>query len=317
MRRLAVLLLLAACTHPSRPAPTPTLTLTYDVTQDGATHQQVIDLDRPYRARVRTGAVGTITTERGVYTLTTRGPQLAQETYPARPGADSYLDVALPVLASQGLVRRDGTGTVLGTPCTWWLSQSPLESVPVRPATPDEHTRSCVDPDGLVLSSTETLGGKAAITRVLVKRERTPALTDQVLFGGAAPSGGAGVLKVKVLDVPPSPPLAVTAQPPGAGWTFASGAVFATLGAGGAAESNGDRTVYVRNGRLAVLEEYQRLDAPTAPPTEGEELPDGGRLTAGYDGLTLTRYTRSGVLVRLIGHLTRAEIVAWDQALSR
>jgi len=307
------------------------LSVTTEVTDNGGgiavTHREVVEVDRPYRARLRTydakGAQtgGFVWTEAGVFTLKAEGPQRSQDVPPSRPGPDSYLDVALPVAEAEHLVRRDGTGSVLGRPCTWWLSRVSLDSVPLELPRGGDEVRSCVGDDGLVLSSTWTIGGRpAAVVRRVVAIGSAPALTDQVLFGGDAPTGGLGLVRVKALDVPAEPPLALHAVAPGPGWAFSRGGLTATLAQpNGEAVSNGDRAVYVRDGRLAWLAEDQDLTGPPSPPSEGERVALGslgeGRLTPGYGGLVLRFLQPKGVVVSLSGHLTRAELLAWARSL--
>jgi hypothetical protein len=321
----ATVLAVSACqgsSPPAPPAPT-TLTVTEEVVDaDGASHREVTDVDLPYRARLRVYSGSQVTggfvwTETALFTLKDTGPQRTQDVLPGRPGPVSNLDVALPVALAQGLVRRQGTDTVLGRPCTWWLSRLPLSAgPPALPAGGDE-ARSCVDETGLVLSSTERSSGRLLATRTVVSISRTASLTDRELFGGTPPSGGTGLVMVQALTSPAAPPLAVIAQPP-AGWAYSRAAVAATLAdVGGEVRLSSDRAVYVRDGRLAVLDETQdRLGPPVLD--RGSVVQVGGRsarLTAGFDGLTLRFLAGDGVLVTLTGALTRDEIVAWGASL--
>jgi hypothetical protein len=310
------------------PAPRRTsLSFTTEVRQSGAaTHREVVEVDRPYRARLRVlapdGQVtgGFVWTESGLFTVKAEGVQRSQDVAPGRPGPDSYLDVALPVAEAQGLVRRDGTGSVLGRDCTWWLSKLPLDSVPLELPSGGEQVRSCVDEQGLVLSARWSSGGRMTVEREVVAIGSAPALTDEVLFGGTPPTGGLGLVRVRELDAPADPPLAVKAEPP-AGWVFSRAAVTATLGRpDGPPVADSDRAAYVRDGRLAVLSEDQDLTGPPAPPSTGEVVDLGalgqGRLSAGFDGLSLRFLQPKGVVVSLSGHLTRAELLAWAEALA-
>ena len=308
------------------------LSVTVQVTELGSgvpvVHREFVEVDRPYRARLRildadgtTTRGGFVWTESGLFTLTSGGVQRSQDIAPSRPGPDSYLDVALPVAEQQHLVRRAGTAVVLGRPCTWWLSRLALDSVPLELPRDGDEVRSCVGADGLVLSEQWTIAGHRAVEREVVAVGTSPALTDQVLFGGPPPSGGLGLTVVRALTGPATPPLAVRAVAPGAGWTFDRAAVSATLDRpGGEATSNSDRAVYVRAGGLAWLDEEQDLSGPPGPLSRGERVALGalgeGRLTAGYDGLALRFLQPDGVVVTLSGHLTRADLLAWAAALA-
>ena len=327
---VAAAVALVVLLHHETPAPRRTgLTVTTEVTETstGATRREVVDVDRPYRARLRTFAAdgtptgGFIWTESGLFTITASGVQRSQDVAPGRPGPDSYVDVALPVAESQGLVRRDGTGSVVGRACTWWLSRLALDSVPLELPSGGDRVRSCVDAEGLVLSARWTVGGRLAVVRQVTAVGPGPALTDKELFGGPAPTGGLGLTKVRQLDTPPVPPLALTAAPPGEGWSFSRGAVTATLGRpDGPAVADSDRTTYVQDDRLAVLDESQDLVSPPEALSTGEPVALGelgqGRLSAGYDGLSLRFLRPNGVVVTLTGALTRAQLLAWARSLA-
>jgi hypothetical protein len=306
------------------------LSVTTEVTELGSgtpvTHREVVEVDRPYRARLRvfapdgSAAGGFVWTETGLFTLKAEGVQRSQDVAPGRPGPDSYLDVALPEAESQGLVRRDGTGSVLGRSCTWWLSRLPLDSVPLELPAGGEQVRSCVSAEGLVLSARWTSGGRVTVEREVVAVGSGPALTDQVLFGGAAPTGGLRLTQVRALDAPADPPLALRAVAPD-GWAFDRAVVTATVGRpDGPAVADSDRAVYVRDGRVAVLDEAQDLTGPPSPLVAGEQVDLGslgpGRLAVGFDGVSLRFLQPDGVVVTLSGHLTRAEALAWARALA-
>jgi hypothetical protein len=315
-----------------RPAPRRTsLSVVTLVTELGSgtpvTHREVVEVYRPYRARLRitapdgTAAGGFVWTESGLFTIKAEGVQRSQDVAPGRPGPDSYLDVALPIAEEQHLVRRDGTGSALGRPCTWWLSRLPLDSVPLGLPSGGDEARSCVTEDGLVLSARWSSGGRAAVEREVVSIGRGPALTDAELFGGPAPTGGLGLTKVRLLDAPADPPLALPAEPPGAAWAFDRAAVTATVSRpDGPAVADSDRAVYLFAHRLAVLDEALVLSGPPSPPSSGQVVDLGplgeGRLSAGYDGLALRFLQPDGVVVTLSGHLSRSELLAWARALA-
>ena len=328
---IAAAVALVLLLHDDSAAPRRTsLTVTTEVTERGSgtpvTHREVVEVDRPYRARLRVLApdgstsLGFVWTESGLFTLKAEGVQRSQDVAPGRPGPDSYLDVALPEAERQGLVRRDGTGSVLGRECTWWLSRLPLDSVPLELPKGGEEVRSCVADDGLVLSARWTSGGRVTVEREVVALGTGPALTDEVLFGGPAPTGGLGLTRVRALDAPADPPLALRAVPP-TGWSFDRAVITATVGrVGGPAVADSARAVFELDGRVAVLDETQDLTGPPSPPSTGERVDLGvlgqGRLTVGFDGVSLRFLQPQGVVVTLSGHLTRAELLAWARALT-
>jgi hypothetical protein len=302
-----------------------TLRVEYRVVEPGGlAHTETLEVDRPYRARTQVFAGdrptgGFVWTESAVFTIKAAEVQRSQDVPPSQPGPDSGLDVALPLALQQGLVRLEGPASYAGRTCTWWLSRHPLESGAFELPTDADRVRTCVTGDGLVLAQLWRIAGKDVVSREAVSVEQARSLTDEELFGGEAPGGGLGLLRVRALDEPADPPLAMIAKAP-AGFAFDRGAVTAQLdGPDGQASAVSDVAVYLRGGRLAVLQETQPQGRPAQLPDRGESVDLGalgtGRLEPWYGGLRLSWVMPRSVLVTLAGPLTRDEVLRWARSL--
>jgi hypothetical protein len=184
-----VLLLAGACSGQGAPAPS-SHRVVYRVVDDaGATSTTTVDVAPPYRARTVTRSAGGTTTgfawdARGLYTITDSGAVQTSEVAPGAPGPYSGLAVSLPLAEQQHLVTRAGASTVLGHACTTWVSREPLDGAPFAPATRTDHTSTCVDAAGVLLSDDWYVGGRSVRTRTATFVGDGPSLVGDGLFGG-------------------------------------------------------------------------------------------------------------------------------------
>ena len=306
-RLLPLLLLLAACQ--SHEAVHHSLQVTYELS-DGTT--QVVQIDRPYRARE--GSLGW--SEDGTYL----GAQQSAALPPGFPGPYSRLDVALPEALAQGLVRDLGTTrTVAGRSCHEWESRQPLDGAPFAPATRTDRTVSCVDGSGLLLADTWTSGGRVLRTRTATSVGDGPSLLGNGLYGGSAPTplptGSAvvtpatpekllGLLQVPVPAVP-------------AGLHLDRSVAVVEL-SNGAASREGAVLTYVSGDRMLVLRLSRALVTGDQPTVHGAEVrvgPMRGRLLPVLAGLQLHLDGPRGLQVTVTTDLPREQLLSWAGGL--
>lgn len=329
---MAALLLGTACDGAAT-GPDGSTHLTWRVEEAGTGRvtTTVIEIDRPYRARLRTfegdGATGrlldgTIWTEDGVHVITPDGTvQTAQRTAPGPPGIDLRLDVVVPFAVEQGLAVVDGTDELAGRPCTVVLTAAPLDAATPAPVTADEEVRSCVDEAGRLLADTWTIDGEVIRQRTAVGIEDGPPLTDDLLFGDGpvpAPTDLAGT-RVLALEGPFDVPLALPIP-----------AELLGLPLDRVAEVRDEprtgevvrpvrlvqRATYTDGERLLVLDQIRVVTGPALPaPPAGltVEVPPlvGARLAPDLAGLVLIG-SLGDVRVELRGALTAADVPALD-----
>jgi hypothetical protein len=127
----------------------------------GARTTEVVEVDTPLRSRRITGDAGSATTENGVYDRSAGRWRQVAVTAPGEVGQDLRLRASLAWASTRRLASTDGTGTVAGRRCTWWLTREPLDLAVIAPATSSDRTRSCVDDEkGLLLADTWRAGGR-------------------------------------------------------------------------------------------------------------------------------------------------------------
>lgn len=330
---IAVIMLTTSCSggaEPPRPA-VPGFHVEYDVSGAGETHV-VVDVARPYRARTLTYAAGhptggTAWTEHGVYTIDSAGSAAqVSVAWPAPPGPDSHLDLALPVALREGLVQRGGSGTVLGLSCTEWLSLRPLDGADLSPPTPRERTTSCVSATGIVLRDAWTRDGHVLQARQAAHVGPAPALDDRALFG-TTPSPLPSELStyqvtaadhdrlVRLLPVPALP------APPGLPLDR-SVAVLEVDRSSGAERVLREGAVFTWwDGHHLVEARFRRdLVEPPTQPTGGARVALGrlgaGRLTPVLSGLQVQVLGPRGLLLTVTGDLPEAQLLAWLRSLS-
>ena len=190
----AVLLLLAAAgagtaalvLRDDEAAAGPAYGITYAVEDlsSGKRTEETVEVDPPLRSRRVMGTVGSATTEQGVYDLADGTWRQVAAVPPAEVGQDLRLTAALEWAAAQGLAVADGTGTVAGRRCTWWLTRDPLDVGAFAPATETDRARSCVDDEGRLLADLWRSGGRELRRRTATQ---VRALRSVDVFGGLTP----------------------------------------------------------------------------------------------------------------------------------
>lgn len=306
----------------------------YDVTDGGGSRsREVTDVVRPYRARTLRYADaaslgGAVWTEQGLYTVSSSGAvQQASVAWPAPPGPDSHLDIALPVALRQGLVRRGaGVDTVLGRPCWLWLSMRPLDGADFALPSSNEQTTSCVSAEGLILRDDWRKGGTALRARVAVVVGGAPPLSEAELLGAAptplpnelssysvTPSTQAELARLIPVPEPPAP---AGLQPDKA---------VAVLdidrsGRAPAVEREGAVLSWAGGGHLVAAKYSRNLLGPTSPPLGGAPVSLGrlgtGRLTPVLTGLRVDVLSPGGLLLTVRSDLPEAQLLSWMRALA-
>jgi hypothetical protein len=289
-------------------------------------------VDRPYRARTVRYAEGhsvggVAWSERGVYEVRIDGStQQVSPAWPAFPGPDAHLDVALPVALRQHLVRRGGTSSVLGRPCTEWISAQPLDGPSFSLPTPEHHTTSCVSADGLILKDRWLRNGKLLRERVATALRPAVRLTDRELFAPAptpvplaltaysvTPSTEAELTRLIPVPDPPAPPGMHSDQ---------AVAVLDVDRSGQAPQITREGAVltWVGGGHLVEAKYGRDLLRPTPAPTGGEAVTLGalgtGRLTPLLTGLQVAVLGPKGLLLTVTSDLPESQLLAWMRSLA-
>lgn len=331
----AVVALLPGCSEESpEPDPgTPSTQVVYrvdDTSQDVTrVTTQVVQRGGHYRARLRTlegpppgtkDLGGVAWDGRRQYLLRPDGTaESVQDTAPGFTGADSNLDVSLASAAAHGLVRRVGSETVAGTPCTTWLSREPLDTSTWSLPTRADTTTTCVSADGRMLRDAWTLGGRLVRTRTAVSLGDGPSLDGDRLLGDRSPGplpstppleqvkDAAADVLVKALGIPlPTPP-------PG----FVLDRTAAVLQADqvSSAAVEGGVLTFVSGDRLVVLRLERGLSRPLTVPTTGVlvRLRDGraARIDPGLLGLRAGFAGGHGLIASVTADLPEADLLAW------
>lgn len=187
---------IVGCTSKTHPSEVPGERITYrleDTTvSPAAVTTSVVEYARPYLARTTTYEGpdsasplqgGFIWTADALYTVTPDGAiQQTQLVPPSVAAPATRFDVALPIAETQHLVARLGTSVVLGRGCTLWSSKEPLDGLEISAPTKVDHTTSCVDAQGVLLSERWVLGSKLVRTRTATAVESTIGLTARTVF---------------------------------------------------------------------------------------------------------------------------------------
>jgi hypothetical protein len=341
---VAALLLLPALTscggahrgsHPTRPGPgLASQRFVYSVEEAsggeaGTRTTAEIDVADPYVARIVTRSPsamlgGTAWGASGLLVLSPDGSaHQAQQSPPGFTGGDSRLDVALPLAASLGWVRRGAVTSVNGRACTTWVSGPPLDSGSIEPASGREHTTSCVDGTGRIVSDSWSRDGRVVRTRRLVSSGPGPRLSADGLDPGRTPSplpSGAATELVRPVDAAKLASLmgvALPVPPPGA--QLDRSTATAVVGADGSAHEEGAVFSYVGESRLTVISFTRHLVGAARPLTRGRPV----RLAAAtgvvvpvVEGLECDLVTRAGLAVKVQTDLPLPTLTAWLEQLT-
>lgn len=329
----------AACTSSSNVQPAQARTgfhIEYDVTDDRGVHsREVTDVERPYRARTvrysdaerKHSVGGAAWTESGLYTIRPDG-SVAQvsPTWPAPPGPDAHLDVALPVALRLHLVTKAGTGSVLGKACTVWQSLRPLDGADLALPTEAEHTTSCVSADGLILRDNWQSRGARLRARVAVAISGAPQLSDAELLGGA-PTPLPAELSSYAITVSTEAELTrlIPVPQPVAPVGLLSDRAVAVLDVDRSTDSQrvtreGAVLTWVGGGRLVTAQYARGLLTQIPAPTDGAPVDLGplgtGRLTPVLTGLKVDVMGPRGLLLTVRSDLPESQLLAWMRSLS-
>ena len=339
---LVTVALLPACTdakprrttHPSSAAAgLVSQRFVYSVEEDhgesGGRGTLVIDVADPYVARVVTQtasgtATGSAWGAAGLVVIAADGSaRQVQQAPPGFTGGDSRLDVALPLAASLGWVRKGSASSVAGRACTTWLSGPPLDSGTIGPPTPDEQTSSCVDDAGRIVSDTWTRNGRTLRVRRLTSTGPGPLLSADGLDAGhrasPLPSGAATQLvrAVPAAKLAPLMGVALPAAPPGQ--RLDRSTALETVGSDGAAQQEGASFTYVGDNTLTVVTFTRYLVGAARAPTRGQpvRLARGtGRVAPVVEGLEADLVTRTGIEVKVQTDLPLTVFTQWLQQLT-
>jgi hypothetical protein len=323
---LVLVVLLAGCTS-HRTQQSQTLRLTYDVVDAQGQHTtQVIDLQRPYRARTTTfsgkqSLGGFLWDETGTYTVSPDGA-IAQTAAigPGFPGPASDLALALPVAERQHLVRRKGVTSSGGRPCTIWQSFAPLDGAPFSPPNL-EATESCVDAKGVILSEHWVSDTGPIRTRTLLSTGNGPSDLYDGKHPQPPPSGNAATVAKpstaaelsRLLGIPvPAGPVGLTAD-------RAAAVLDIDSARRGVSREAGVMT-WVGGGHLAVLRIERDLVAGGGRSVRGEAIQLGTLGTAHLEpvlaGLRVQAGGPRGLRVIATADLPEAQLLGWLRSLS-
>jgi hypothetical protein len=333
----AVASLLPGCSASSPDArPTPSTRVVYRVddtsTDTARVTTQVIEDGGAYRGRFRTlegpppggnDLGGAAWDGERQYLLRPDGTASSvSDIAPGFTGADSNLDVALAAGETHGLVRRTGTDTVAGTPCTTWVSREPLDTSTWSLPTRADTTTSCVSADGRLLRDAWTLAGRLVRTRTAVSVGEGPSLDGTRLLGGGSPGPLpttapleqvrrlAPDVLVKALGIP------LPAAPEGFVLDRAAAVLQADATTPAAVE--GGVLTFRSGDRLVVLRLERGLVRRLPVPQRGVRVRAGARdawLSPGLLGLRLAFGGGNGLVADVTADLTEQELLAWAGAV--
>lgn len=283
--------------------------LTYTV-EDVTAHTrstEVVEVDGPLRSRRLTGRTGSATTERGVFDRRDGRWRQVAVTPPGEVGHDLRLTAALAWAADRGLAARDGTGTVAGRDCTWWLTKEPLDTSTVAAATSADRTRSCVDDQGRLLAD-EWRGGDRDLRRRTATRLRS---VDLDVFDGTKPEPLPATLVLTVVETLPKPvdDLVVLTAPKGL--QLLAAARFGELAPGTTdVQRQGVRAVYADDTDVLVVDQIRGLVDSVGRPVGVPGLGTGGIQATG-GGLVLTIPLAPDQHLRVRTSLSFDALLAW------
>lgn len=283
---LGTLLLLQDDGNPGPPTPDKGYRITYELEDlvAGARTVEVVEVDRPLSSRRLSDRGGSATSVTGVYDRSSSVWRQVAVVPPGETGHDLRLARALSWSESQGLAHRDGTGTVAGRGCTWWLSKEPLDIAAVSPATEQDRARSCVDDAGLLLADTWRAGGTDLRRRTASRFE---ALEELDVLDGTVPEELPPALRLTVVETldEPTADLAVLAPP--AGLPLHTAARFVDLEPGTTDVARRSiRAVYADDSELLVVDqvrgsvEARGVSVPAGPLGTASVQATGGGLVA-------------------------------------
>lgn len=298
---------------------------------------QVLELSAPYTARLVTrdgpppgGASlgGSAWDGRRTYLIDPAGVVRAvQDVVPGFAGPDAHLDVALPVAQRLGLVVSGGARrTIAGTACATWRSREPLDSAAFAPPTHSDHTVTCVDAHGRVLSERWTLHGRLVRVRTAVEIGPAPSLSAARLFGRQtpqpAPTDASG------LAVKPEPvgkltaALGIGVPTPPAGFTLDRSMALIDV-----ERSTGNPQVldegaafsYLDGRHLIALVVKHGLQRRMTAADDGVDVQLGsegvGRLLPVLSGLRVQFMSPRGLLVTVTGDVPETDLLTWVRNL--
>jgi hypothetical protein len=297
---------------------------------------QVLDIDRPYVARLVTrdgrppGGTpmgGTIWDRDHQYLVDATGRvQVLADTVPSFPGPDAHLDVALAVAERLGLVERAGASAVAGIACTQWKSRGPLDTGAFERATKDDSTLTCVDDHGRVLSEHWRLHGQLVRVRIAVTVTTGPALDGARLFDGKTPQPLVTPISATQVQEEPADKLTtalgIPPLPAPPGFTLdRSVALIDVDSSSGTREvvNEGAGFAWVNGDQLVTLVIKRGLRAPLPAPHGGAPVALGsngtGRLSPVLSGLRIQFRTPAGLLVTATSDAPEAVLRTWLSSL--
>jgi hypothetical protein len=340
-----LVIVLASCTgttpHPptaptgSRSAPTGLASQEFVYTveenhgEGGTRSTVVIDVADPYVARVTTrtsqgSTGGSAWGASGLLVLAADGT--ARQVQPAPPGftgGDSRLDVALPLAASLGWVRKGSATTKAGRACTMWRSGPPLDSGSIEPATPAESTDTCVDASGRIVYDSWVRRGQILRVRRLTSARPGPRLSpDGIDPGGTAsplPSAAATQLVRSVAATKLAPLMGVALPAAPAGEQLDRSTALAVTTPDGSAQREGASFTYVGTGSLTVVTFTRYLVGTARAPTRGQIVRltgATGRVVPVLEGLEADLVTSRGLAVKVQTELALPQLTAWLEQLT-
>lgn len=333
---LVLLMVMAGCT--SKPATQSrgsgeriTYRLEDESVTPAAVTTSVVETSRPYLARtslydgpdVSSPLLnGLIWTQDGLYNV---GPDGAiQQTQQVPPGAAppaTRLDVALPIAEAQRLVRKVGTSSVIGRDCTLWSSKEPLDGLEIEAPTEVDHTTSCVDSQGHLLSEEWVLGSKLARKRTATSIQITQGLTAETIFDRTPTPVPAGVSEDAVVVAPlDAQGFGISLGAP-LGYTL-DRAVKIARSIGGdptpVIARIGEVDAFRSGAELIVLRRTKDLVGSAIPSARGAAVTLGalghGRLDPIATGCRVTVLTKGGVLVVATSTAGPEPLLTWLRA---
>ena len=288
----------------------------YDVVDrtTGRTVTEVHEVDRPLRSRWLTGDSGSATTETGVYDRADGAWRQLAAAPPGEVGQDLRLTAALDWAGAQGLAEQDGTATIAGRRCTWWLTREPLDLAAFAAATDEDRARTCVDGSGLLLAEEWRAGG-----RDLRRRTATDVrpLGNVDVFDGATPQPLAPGLVLTAVRPEPAPvsDLVTLTSPPGLTWL--TGARSSDLEPGTTEVLRRSvRAVYAAAGEVVVVDQVRGPVETRGTAVRLGQL-GAGQVQATGGGLVVTVPLGAEQTLRVRSSLPYDVLVGWLSGLSR
>ncbi len=324
LRLVAAALLLAGAAagtavllrDPSSPASAVRIAYTVEDLATGARTTEVLEIDRPRVSRRLLDDGGSMTTQDGVYDRAADGQwRRLAVVPPGEVGQDLQLAAPLAWAETAGRATRDGTGSVAGRACTWWLTREPLDVAPFAPATAQDRARSCVDDRGLLLADTWRAGGRDLRSRTATA---VTSVASLAAFDGATPEPIDARLVTTVVQQlsEPAGDLVIPRPPPRADLLAAVRMVEVAPGTTDVVRRT-QRAVYRTGDVVVVLDQVDETAGPPVPQGDGEVdlgALGTGRVRATGGGLVVEVRVGDGLL-RVRSGLPLASLVAWMATL--